>query len=126
MNEQNVNIRQEEMLGLNCEVQFDNKKSVDFDLTISSNGNEIRSGVVPNYPSIMKFLSDKRNFDIVYKRYGFAFRDYLNLINHIKEICAVKERNKYIKKYKKYKKLCQVLLVLSIILLLVILGEILF
>lgn len=78
------------------------------------------------YHTIMKFLSDKKNFDIVYKRYGFAFRDYLNLINHIKEICAVKEKNKYIKKYKKYKKLCQVLLVLSIILLLVILGEILF
>lgn len=78
------------------------------------------------YHTIMKFLSDKKNFDIVYKRYGFAFRDYLNLINHIKEICAVKERNKYIKKYKKYKKLCQVLLVLSIILLLIIFGEILF
>lgn len=49
-NEANINIQKEEILGLNFEVRFDNEKSVNFDLTISNNGNEIIGGIVANYP----------------------------------------------------------------------------
>lgn len=86
MNEQNVNIRQEEMLGLNFEVQFDNEKSVNFDLTISSNGNEIRSGVVPNYPSYRGLFipSNDRNFNSAL------------MIKEIRTLKKEQELNKYI------------------------------
>lgn len=65
MNEKYINNQQEEMLGLNFEVKFDSEKSVKFDLTISSNGNEIRSGVVPDYPSYMGLFvpSNNENFN---------------------------------------------------------------
>ena len=52
------------------------------------------------YHTIMKFLHDKKNFDIANKRYGFEFRDYLKLIERV----SLSER-KYVEKYKKYKKL---------------------
>ncbi|MGX2985015.1 glycosyltransferase [Helicobacter sp. 23-1048] len=51
------------------------------------------------YHTIMKFLSDKSNFDIANKRYGFTFKDHLKLIEKI----SLNE-TKYVKKYKKYKK----------------------
>lgn len=86
MNEQNVNIRQEEMLGLNFEVQFDNEKSVNFDLTISNNGNEIRSGVVPNYPSYQGLFipSNDRSFNSAF------------MITEIRTSKKEQELNKYL------------------------------
>lgn len=52
------------------------------------------------YHTIMKFLRDKKNFDIANKRYGFEFKDYLKLIEKV----SLSE-TKYVEKYKKYKKL---------------------
>lgn len=52
------------------------------------------------YHTIMKFLCDKKNFDIANKRYDFEFKDYLKLIEKV----SLSER-KYVEKYKKYKKL---------------------
>ncbi len=64
------------------------------------------------YHTIMKFLSDKKNFDIANKRYGFEFKDYLKLIKKV----SLNE-TKYVKKYKKYKKLFKLSLICSILLL---------
>lgn len=55
------------------------------------------------YNTIMKFLNDKKNFDIVDKQYGFEFRDYLKLIEGV----SLNE-TKYVKKYKKYKRLSKI------------------
>mgnify|MGYP004632438905 CR=1 FL=1 len=55
------------------------------------------------YHTIMKFLSDKKNFDIVYKRYGFAFKNYLNLVKNLPSLESVKIKEKYVRKYKKYR-----------------------
>lgn len=63
------------------------------------------------YHTIMKFLSDKSNFDIVNKRYDFTFKSYLKLISNITAICSIEDKNQYIKKYKKYKKCFNVLLI---------------
>ena len=50
------------------------------------------------YHTIMKFLSNKSNFDIAHSRYGFEFKDYLKLIEKISL-----STSRYFKKYKKYK-----------------------
>lgn len=63
------------------------------------------------YHTIMKFLSDKKNFDIANKRYGFEFKDYLKLIEKV----SLNEKN-YVKKYQKYKKLFKLSLICSILL----------
>lgn len=59
------------------------------------------------YHTIMKFLRDKKNFDIANKRYGFEFKDYLKLIEKI----SLSE-TKYVKKYKKYKKLFKIVTII--------------
>ena len=69
------------------------------------------------YHTIMKFLRDKKNFDIANKRYGFEFKDYLKLIEKV-SLNETKE-TKYVKKYKKYKKLFKIAII-------IILTEILF
>lgn len=53
------------------------------------------------YHTIMNFLGDKSNFDIANKRYGFTFKDYLNLVE---KIPLVELKETYFRKYKKYKK----------------------
>ena len=74
------------------------------------------------YHTIMKFLSDKKNFDIANRRYGFIFKDYLALINSIQELCLAeekmqisKEKDKARKKYKKYKRWFKILLWLNLV-----------
>lgn len=64
------------------------------------------------YRTIMRFLNDKRNFDIVSEKYGFTFKDYLQLIRQVGE-------SKYYKKYRKYRKIS---LILSIVLVAMCLG----
>lgn len=59
------------------------------------------------YHTIMKFLRDKKNFDIANKRYGFEFKDYLKLIERV-SLNETKSERKYVKKYKKYKKLFKI------------------
>lgn len=55
------------------------------------------------YHTIMKFLSDKKNFDIANKRYGFTFKNYLNLVKNLPSLESVKIKEKYVRKYKKYR-----------------------
>lgn len=63
------------------------------------------------YHTIMKFLRDKKNFDIANKRYGFEFKDYLKLIEKI-SLSETKSETKYVKKYKKYKKLFKIVTII--------------
>lgn len=51
----------------------------------------------------MKFLNNKKNFDIADKQYGFEFRDYLKLIEGV----SLNE-TEYVKKYKKHKRLSKI------------------
>lgn len=67
------------------------------------------------YHTIMKFLSQKKNFDIVYKRYNFTFKDYLNLVEKMRT--PQNDELLYFEaKCKKYKKRFNVLLSLTILL----------
>ncbi len=70
------------------------------------------------YHTIMKFLRERGNFDIVHRRYGFVCRDYLALADNISELYSAEEKNKFVKKYKKYKKWFKIVLGTNVILLL--------
>ena len=56
------------------------------------------------YHTIMKFLNDKKNFDIANKRYGFTFKNYLNLVKNLPLLETTEIKEKYFRKYKKYRK----------------------
>lgn len=56
------------------------------------------------YHTIMRYLSDKKNYNKVHQRYNFTFKDLLNLIEKIKIPQNDEELRRYKTKYKKYKK----------------------
>lgn len=79
------------------------------------------------YQAVLKFLSDKRNYDLAHKRYDFCFKDYLNLVkclvinnenNEFDKILI--DRDRFRKKYKKYKKIFKISLVIICVLLAII------
>lgn len=67
------------------------------------------------YHTIMKFLSDKSNFDIANKRYGFTFKDYLKLVKNLPSLECAEIREKYVEKYKKYKTYTTIILIVLIL-----------
>ena len=65
------------------------------------------------YRTIMEFLSKKKNFDIVHKRYNFTFKDYLNLVEKMRT--PQNDKLLYFEaKCKKYKKRFNVLLSITL------------
>lgn len=70
------------------------------------------------YRTILNFLASKQNFDLVHKKYGFCFKDYLNLMsNFIQENSKIiNNEERFRKKYKKYKRLSKISLFVIVIL----------
>ena len=66
--------------------------------------------------TIMDFIADDKNVQLLNKLYGFSFKDYMGFAKNVVENNVENNNDSIRQKYKKYKRLTNILIVLCIIL----------
>jgi glycosyltransferase involved in cell wall biosynthesis len=63
------------------------------------------------YRTIMEFISEKKNLELLHNSYDFNFGQYINLVKNFK----IDDEQKNLKKYKKYKRLFNISLLICLL-----------